>query len=282
MAKKNRTAKRSTKAGKRRPATKRKSKRKAKPVAQNIFFPVGVASFDPTPYLTAAHQRRLSAAVQATIGGAETPLPLKAADLAAGAPIIGTPALSVMPGTSSLVADAIVIPAPIKAVIVDRLSKQPVDIRDAAGAFAHELNREAENLRSHRPNDRSQHELAKYDDLVSILEKIAAGLTNLAAALDEAIKEATERTIDPARLTSAAQITHGLQEAVMQWIENNAGSRITTTFNVALFTGSVVFLHYLGADTAAAIGALGWIVRGGGKRKDPPKKKGEPPKKKRR
>lgn len=54
-------------------------------------------------------------------------------------------------------------------------------------------------------------------------------------------------------------------------------------FNVALFTGSVLFLHSLGADSAAAIGPLGWIVRAGGQRKDPPKKKGgNPPKKKRR
>ena len=105
MAKKKKriTKRSSAKAGKRQSATRRKSKRKAKPVAQNNFFPATVTSFDPTPYQIAAHQR----------GRAETPLPLRAQDLAAGAPIIGTPALSVMPGTSSLIADAVVIPAPV-------------------------------------------------------------------------------------------------------------------------------------------------------------------------
>jgi hypothetical protein len=226
-----------------------------------------------TAIQTVTSRHEPNAALQSTQGVVEPP------PAAVSAPQGGDAHLG---GASSLTADAIVIPAPIKQVIGGRLSKQSVDIRDAARAFAHALKQEAENLRSNRPNDRSERELAKYDDLVSFLEKIAAGLTDLAGALDEAIKETTDGSVEPARLTAAAQITHNLQQAVMQWIEKNAGSRISSVLDVALFTGSVLFLHSLGADSVAAIGALGLIIRGAGKRKDPPKKKGEPPKKKRR
>jgi hypothetical protein len=81
---------------------------------------------------------------------------------------------------------------------------------------------------------------------VSFLEQMAAGLTDLAAALDEA-----KRSAEPARFNTAARITHNLQQAVMQWLENNAGNRIGTVLDVALFTGSVLFLHSLGADSVA-------------------------------
>jgi hypothetical protein len=47
---------------------------------------------------------------------------------------------------------------------------------------------------------------------VSFLEQMAAGLTDLAAALDEA-----KRSAEPARFNTAARITHNLQQAVMQW-----------------------------------------------------------------
>ena len=273
MAKKKRTTKRSTKARKRRPAPKQVAAKRG--AFQSGAFQSG--AFQGLP--PSASERKLSAAVQSTVGEVRPPHVLSAGtgEYRLNQPIIGTPALSVMPGTSSLTADAFVIPAPIKAVIVDRLSKQPVDIRDAARAYAPALRREAERLRSHRPNDRSEHELAKYDDLVRLLENMAAGLTDLAAALDEANKSAGSD-----RFTTAAQIAHNLQRTVVQWLENNVGSRIGMVFDVALFTGGVLFLHHLGADSIAAIGALGMIVRGGGKRKDPPKKKGEPPKKKRR
>jgi hypothetical protein len=65
---------------KRRPATKRKSKRK--PTRVGTFNPdrfnpdrFKPASFDPTPYQTAASRRKLSAAVQSTTGETEPPPP---------------------------------------------------------------------------------------------------------------------------------------------------------------------------------------------------------------
>ena len=277
MAKKKRRAKRPTKARKRRATGSASGVGTATGVGASIAEATGNAAgkgtatgvfqpgvFQPGVFQglppSASSQRKLSPAVQSTRGVIEPP----PAAVARGEAHLG--------GVGSLTVDAIVIPAPIQ-VIVGRLSKQPVDIRDDARSFAHALKQEAENLRSKRPNDRSERELAKYDDLVSFLEKIAAGLTNLAASLDEAIKEITKGSAEPARLTAAAQIAHNLQQAVMQWLENNAGNRIGTVLDVALFTGSVLFLHSLGADSVAAIGALGLIVRGIGRRKDPPKKK---------
>lgn len=92
MAKKRRTAMRSTKAAKRRPTAKRK--RKAKPVKQDNTAPV-VTNFDPTPYLIAARQREFAAAVQSTIGGVDPPVALRAgAGLAVDKPDIGSPSLT--------------------------------------------------------------------------------------------------------------------------------------------------------------------------------------------
>ena len=124
MAKKKRTTKRSTRATKRRPIAKRK--RKANPVKQENTEPV-VTNFDPTPYQIAARQRGLSAAVQATIGGAETPLPLRAGtgEYRLNQPIIETPpppAISAAPidgklevseDADRLEAEGIVFPPPI-------------------------------------------------------------------------------------------------------------------------------------------------------------------------
>lgn len=293
--------------GKHRPATKRKSRRKGGVGAATAAATGSAAAKgDATAVSAAAFQRGAFQPDAFQTGGVEPSARNAPTEtgLTVGRPEIGSPRLTINPAlqstqgavepapaavappqggeanlgaTSSLTADAIAIPAPIKQAIVHRLSTQPVDIRDAARAFAHAFKQEAENLRSHRPNDRSERELAKYDDLVSFLEKMAAGLTNLAAALDKAIKEGS---VDPARLTDAAQITRNLHQAVMQWLENNVGNKIGAVVDVALFTSGILFLHSIGADSVAAIGALGLIIRGAGKRKDPPKKKG-PPKKKR-
>ena len=106
MAKKKRTTKRSTKAAsKRRPTPKRT--RKAKPVKQENTAPV-VTNFDPTPYQIAARQRGLSAAVQATIGGAETPLPLRAGtgEYRLNQPIIETPPPAPIDGKLEVSEDA--------------------------------------------------------------------------------------------------------------------------------------------------------------------------------
>jgi hypothetical protein len=312
MAKKKRTAKRSTKVGKRRPTTKRTSRRKGGVGAATAAATGSAAgkrdatavsaaafqrgAFQPDAFQTGGVEpsgRNAPTWTTLTVGPQELGLPRSNSNATlqstqgVSQPPSGALELNTTPpeisidAVSSMTVDA-VIPAPIKQEIAHRLSTQPVDIRETARALAHAFKQEAENLRSHRPNDRSERELAKYDDLVSFLEKMAAGLTNLAAALDEAIKETTEGSVEPARLTNAAQITHNLQQAVMQWLENNVGNKIGALFDVTLFISGTLFLHSLGADSVAAISALGWIIRGTGKRKDPPEKKDNLPKKKRK
>jgi hypothetical protein len=107
MAKKRRTAKRSTRAGKGRPTAKHK--RKAKPVKQDNTAPI-VTNFDPTPYLIAADQRKLSAAVQATGSEINPPHELKAEGLTTAPPELGTPALEIMAGAGNLRLDSFVMP----------------------------------------------------------------------------------------------------------------------------------------------------------------------------
>ena len=81
MAKKKRTAKRKTKPAKRRTA-KRNVKVKVDRDEYRLGVPVG--GFDTTPYLIAADQRKLTAAVRTTEGEVSPPLAQSAAATLAG------------------------------------------------------------------------------------------------------------------------------------------------------------------------------------------------------
>src|SRR6266567_3297588 len=70
---------------------------------------------------------------------------------------------------------------PAAAVFQNRLSERPADIRDAARALAKAIIDQIEDLNASKPNDGDG--LAKHNDLVSFLEQIATGLTELGEAL---------------------------------------------------------------------------------------------------
>ena len=104
MAKKKRTAKRSTKALKRRPSTKRSAaKGKVKAFQSGAF-----QGLPPS-----ASQRKLSTAVQSTAGEVSPPHALEGAGVTTGPPEIGTPSMAVMPGASGLRADPFIMPSPV-------------------------------------------------------------------------------------------------------------------------------------------------------------------------
>ena len=100
MAKKKRTAKRSTKADKRRPSTKR------------VAAKGKGGAFQGLP--PSASQRKLSTAVQSTIGEVTPPHALEGAGLTVGSPKIGTPELTeVIAGAGSLRGDSFIMPSPV-------------------------------------------------------------------------------------------------------------------------------------------------------------------------
>jgi hypothetical protein len=126
MAKRKRTAKRPAKGGKRRPTKRVAPKRRGGVFQPGVFQPGVFQGLPPS-----ASQQKLSPAVQSTIGGAEPPFPLRAAirTIEPPPPQGGEAHLQ---GVGSLTVDAVVIPESVNVVIIDRLSKQPVNIRDTA------------------------------------------------------------------------------------------------------------------------------------------------------
>ena len=104
------------------------------------------------------------------------------------------------------------------AFVESRLSREPGDIRELARNLSQEFASQAEDLKRSRPNDER---LAQHDDLIAFFERMAAGLAQLADALDQAVKEGTGGSLDFVSLGKAAQIARALHQGVMQWIEQN-------------------------------------------------------------
>jgi hypothetical protein len=46
----------------------------------------------------------------------------------------------------------------------------------------------------------------------------------------------------------------------MQFVENNIEKKINLTINTGVFAGGVLFLHSLGADSAAALAGLAAMI----------------------
>jgi hypothetical protein len=101
-------------------------------------------------------------------------------------------------------------------------------------------------------------------------EKSASGLSDLADALDQAVKEGTAS----ASIVKAAQIAFELSERATRWMEQNATSSIDRVYNAGLFVGAMILLHWLGAGgDGTALGLSGVIIHSGGKRKGSPKRR---------
>jgi hypothetical protein len=144
--------------------------------------------------------------------------------------------------------------ASTKLTIERRLSEQPADIRDAARALCQELRAQADELKQLRWNDPDR--IAQRGNLVALFEKLANGLANLADNLDHAISKATEGKPEPVFLGKAADVAHKLHFGLMEWLAENRTAVFDIPYRIGLFGLSVTFLHSVGADSMAAIGAL--------------------------
>jgi hypothetical protein len=147
--------------------------------------------------------------------------------------------------------EAVLEPVVVSAVGTARvsrntLSERPVEIRDAARALSREFAAQVEELKGSRPNEPDR--LAKHDDLVGFLERMAAGLSKLADALDQAMNEAAEGKLEPAFLGRTAEVVRQLQLGAIEWLEKNRTTVFEVPFRIGLFGLGLAFVHALGVD----------------------------------
>jgi hypothetical protein len=137
------------------------------------------------------------------------------------------------------------------------LSDQPVEIASAARALMRELAAQIEELKRSKPNDQGR--LAQYDVLIPFLEKMAAGLGNLADALDRLVGR-PEGSPEPVLLGKAADAARWLQKAMTEWLEANRTMVIDVPVRLNLFGFSVAFVHQLGIDNTAVTASLAYLA----------------------
>jgi hypothetical protein len=185
----------------------------------------------------------------------------------AGAP---EPMAAAFQGVGALEANATIVEG-VGVARGSALSERPAEIRDAARALSQEFMAQVEELKRSRPND---DRLAKHDDLVAFFEKMAAGLSNLADALDRAVNEATEGKLEPAFLGTAAEVVRQLQLGAMEWLEKNRMTVFEVPFRIGLFGLGLAFVHALGVDNHFVEGLIAYLVRKSAQLgSDAPKKK---------
>jgi hypothetical protein len=225
----------------------------AEAVAQLTHFTID--QVQPPPFNAAPFNNPpLNDAVHSTTGPVEPPF---------------VPSAAHGPALTTIVSPPIPVTAGSVAVVEGRLSREPEAIRDLARNLSQEFASQAEDLKRSRPNDER---LAQHDDLIAFFERMADGLAQLADALDEAVKGAGNSP-DSVSIGKAAQIARSLHEGVMRWLEQNFTSSFDCAVRIGLFGVGITFLHSIGADYVAAVGALGTLALKGGQAKDRKSKK---------
>lgn len=126
--------------------------------------------------------------------------------------------------------------------IARKLGKHPTDIRDVARALSRACRDRVAELRDSKPNEKEV--LTHYDDLIAFLDSMAAGLAEIADALDQAIKDKENSRIFRGK---AAEIAAALQADVGKWYAKNSEKAIDYSFTLAGIGLGYVFLTALGA-----------------------------------
>ena len=146
---------------------------------------------------------------------------------------------------------------PVTASIEQTLSDRPVEISNAARALVQEFLAQIEELKQSKPNDPGR--LAQYDALIPFLEKMAAGLGNLADALDALVAPPGGKP-EPILLGKAADTARWLQKATTDWLEANKTIVIDVPVRLGLFGLGIAFVHMLGIDGAAVTASLAYLA----------------------
>jgi hypothetical protein len=155
-----------------------------------------------------------------------------------------------------------------------KLLERPAGIRDAARALAKAITDQIEELNGSRPNDAEG--LKRHNDFVEFLEMIAAGLGQLADALDQAAVAETQSSAKLSFLSKAAKIAEDLQFRLMKWLEGNNYNLVDYAIRLSTFAAGVYFLHECGLDEKIAALASYRFVGQSFPKPKPPKK--TPPK----
>src|SRR5262249_12961051 len=125
-------------------------------------------------------------------------------------------------------------------------------------ALAGELRAQVEELKRSTPNDSER--LVKHNDLVAFFEKMATGLVQLAEALDQAVARATDGKPEPVFLGEAARIALDLHLGLMEWLEVNRTWVVDIPMRMTFYGLGISFLHFIGADSFAAVAGLTALV----------------------
>jgi hypothetical protein len=135
-----------------------------------------------------------------------------------------------------------------------RFPGQLADIRDAARALAQGVEAQIDELKQAPPNVPDR--LARHNDFIAFLEKMAEGLGRLADALDQAIEHGRDGKLEPTSLGLAGQIARQLHIGMMEWLEQNRTQVFDIPIRMGFFGLVVAFLSSIGADSNAAIAGL--------------------------
>jgi hypothetical protein len=148
-------------------------------------------------------------------------------------------------------------------IIQRRLLERTDDIRTAARNLAHAFEQQVKELREGNiPNEPVP--LAQYKNLLDFLEQMASGLAELADALDRTFTSTADSPAsspEPVLLGKPAEIVRWLQGLTQRWREEIGTNIVSVPIRFGVLLGGIEFLHWLSADSAAAIGALWWTCK---------------------
>jgi hypothetical protein len=146
----------------------------------------------------------------------------------------------------------------LSTAVATRLSESPTEIRDAARALSKAVAEQIAQLNESKPNDPDR--LAQHLDFVSFLEKLAAGLDNLADMIDRAVAEGSAGKPEPVLLGKAGELARGLGGLVVEALQTHRASVADWSIKFPVLAAGAVLLHALGVPISlAAILAAGVI-----------------------
>jgi hypothetical protein len=134
-----------------------------------------------------------------------------------------------------------------------RLSERPEDIRAAAHALSRAISEQIDELNALKPNDPDA--LTRQEMFVAFMQRIAAGLDELAASL-ERISVEPPASRGPLYAKSAA-IARSLGKSVMKGLEENQASMMACSLRLPVVMAGTFLFHLLGVrpDIGAGIAA---------------------------
>ena len=127
-----------------------------------------------------------------------------------------------------------------------------------ARALARELRAQVEEYNLSIPNDPER--LTKHNDLVAFLEKMAAGLDQLANALDQAVIKGRGGKPEPAFLGEAGKIARQLHLGLMEWLVLNRVWLIDKQLKIALIAAGLAFFESWEVAGTVAFGGLATLI----------------------